>query len=120
MKPAYQTIDEYIAGTPERVQPVLLRMREVIRENASEAAEKISWSMPTFYLNGNLVHFMAHKTHIGLYPGAEGIERFAGEFDSLGLRYSKGAVQFPLGRDMPWELIGRIVRFRVAENKNGD
>ncbi|WP_306569173.1 iron chaperone [Faecalispora jeddahensis] len=120
MKPAYQTIDEYIAGTPEGVQPVLRQMREVIRENAPETAEKISWNMPTFYLNGNLVHFMAHKNHIGLYPGAEGIGRFAGEFDSLGLRYFKGAVQFPLGRDMPWELIGRIVRFRVEENTNGD
>jgi uncharacterized protein YdhG (YjbR/CyaY superfamily) len=52
MKSAYQTIDEYIAGTSESVPPVLRRMREVIRENAPEAPEKISWSMPTFYLNG--------------------------------------------------------------------
>mgnify|MGYP000990768564 CR=1 FL=1 len=120
MKPAYQTIGEYIAGTPESVRPILRRMREVIRENAPEATEKISWSMPTFYLSGNLVHFMAHKNPIGLYPGAEGIARFAGEFDCLGLRYSKGAVQFPLNQEMPWELIGRIVRFRVEENQNGD
>ena len=116
MKPDYQTIDEYIAGTPESVRPVLRRMREVIRENAPQASEKIAWSMPTFYQNGNLVHFMAHKSHIGFYPGAEGIARFAGEFDRLGLRYSKGAVQFPLNRDMPWELIGRMVRFRVEMN----
>ena len=108
------TIDEYIAQCPEDVRPVLGRIREVIREAAPEAAEKISYQMPAFYQRGNLVWFGAHKHHIGFYPTPAGIEAFREELAPY--KQSKGAVQFPLDQPMPYDLIGRIVRFRVAEN----
>ncbi|MGL4484505.1 MAG: iron chaperone [Anaerovoracaceae bacterium] len=113
----YDNIDDYIAACQPSVQPILQELREFIKKHAPEASEKISWSMPTFYLSGNLIHFAAAKKHIGLYPGASGIENFIADFEKLGLKYSKGAVQFPLGKPLPWELIQRIVEFRVKENR---
>ncbi len=115
-RPTYDTIDAYIATCTPPVQAILQELRSFIHKYAPEATEKISWAMPTFFLNGNLIHFMAYKKHIGLYPGASGIENFAAEFVALGLKYSKGAVQFPIDKPLPWDLIQRIVAFRVKEN----
>lgn len=116
-KPVVATIDDYINQCDESQQERLRELRAFIRQYAPEASEKISYGMPTFYLNGNLIHFALAKHHIGLYPAPSGIERFAKQFVSLGLKYSKGAVQLPLTQEMPWELIKEIVVFRVAENK---
>lgn len=106
------TIDEYIAQFPEDVQEILSQIRAVVREAAPQATEKISYQMPTFYLNGNLVHFAAHPRHIGFYPTPAGIEAFKDELS--GYKSSKGAVQFPLDRPIPYDLISRIVKFRVG------
>jgi len=108
------TIDEYIAPYPEDVRIILSKIRAVIRESAPEAVEKIGYQMPGFYLNGGLVWFAAHAHHIGFYPTPSGIEAFGEELS--GYRKSKGAVQFPLDEPIPYELIGKIVRFRMAEN----
>lgn len=112
---APDNIDSYIATFPAKQQELMRQLRQVIRETAPEATEKISWAMPTFYLKGNLVHFAAYKNHIGFYPSSSGIARFAREF--TGLKFSKGAVQFPLDKPLPADLIRRIVAFRVAENE---
>jgi uncharacterized protein YdhG (YjbR/CyaY superfamily) len=112
----YKTIDEYIAQYPANVQERLQQIRKTIREAAPEAAEKISWAMPTFYQKGNLVHFAAFKKHIGFFPGADGIEAFKDQFIKNNYSYSKGGVQLPLDQPLPVELISEIVRFRVAQN----
>ena len=108
------TIDEYISQFPEDVQHILVKIRAVIRDSAPKAVEKISYQMPGFYLNGMLVWFAAHTHHIGFYPTGSGIEAFKEELS--GYKGSKGAVQFPLDKPIPYELIGKIVEFRVAEN----
>jgi uncharacterized protein YdhG (YjbR/CyaY superfamily) len=113
-KITFKSIDEYILQFPSEVQEILNKLRQVIKESAPNAEEKMSWQMPTFALHGNLVHFAAFKNHIGLYPGASGIEAFKHEFTEY--KWSKGAVQFPIGKPLPYELISRIVNFRVAEN----
>lgn len=117
MKEKYTTIDEYFNTCDEEIVIILEKIRQVIKENAPEATEKISWGMPTFYLNGNLIHFFAHKKHIGIYPGSDGIEYFKDEFDKLGYKYTKGAVQLPLNKEIPYELIAKITRYRVAESQ---
>lgn len=108
------TIDEYIAGFPPDVQEILQKIRAVIREAAPGAQETIKYRMPTFTLQGNLVHFAAFKKHIGFYPVPSGIEKFKDEL----ARYvgGKGSVQFPLSQPIPYDLIRRIVQFRVQEN----
>ena len=108
------TIDEYIRSAPPAVQGKLRAIRAAIKEEAPDAIEKISYQMPTFALNGNLVHFAAFKNHIGFYPAPSGIEHFTDEL----ARYqtSKGAIQFPLDEEIPLDLIRQIVRFRVQEN----
>ncbi len=111
------SIDEYIRSFPEHIQEKLIEIRRIIKENAPDATERISYQMPTFYLNGNLVHFAGYEKYIGFYPTPSGIEAFKGEFK--GYKYSKGAVQFPLDEPLPVDLIKRIVRFRVAENTKG-
>lgn len=114
---SYSTIDEYIAQYPPDIQERLQSMRETIKKAAPNATEKISWAMPTFYLNGNLVHFAAAKKHIGFYPGADGVEFFKHKFEENKFTYSKGAVQFPLNQPLPVALVDEIVRFRVSQNE---
>ncbi len=109
-----QTIDEYIAGFPEDIREILEKVRETIRRAAPEATEKISYQMPTFYLNGNLVHFAAFKKHIGLYPAPSGVEAFQEELAPY--VKAKGSIQFPLDKPIPCDLIARITAFRVQEN----
>ncbi|MZP31033.1 hypothetical protein GTO91_15045 [Heliobacterium undosum] len=109
------TVDEYISQFPSEVQDILSRFRKVIKEAAPKAEEKISYRMPTFYLHGNLVHFAAHKHHIGFYPAPSGIEAFQEELSQY--KSAKGSVQFPFEKPMPYELIREIVKFRVAENQ---
>lgn len=108
------TIDEYIAAFPKDVQKKLQEMRAAIRAAAPDATEKISYQMPTFFLNGNLVHFAAFKSHIGFYPTPSGIEKFEKELSKY--EYSKGSVQFPLNKPVPIALIKKIVKFRGSEN----
>jgi uncharacterized protein YdhG (YjbR/CyaY superfamily) len=114
-KAGITSIDEYIAAAPKEVQSILHEIRATIRTAALEATEKISYGMPTFFLNGNLVHFAAHKNHIGFYPTPSGIEKFKKELSKY--EGAKGSVQFPLDQPMPLQLISKIVKFRVAENK---
>ncbi len=116
MPNSLKTIDEYIASCAPTVQQSLQELRGFIKRYAPEATEKISYGMPTFFLNGNLIHFAAQKKHIGLYPGSSAIIHFAADFDTYAYKYSKGAVQFPLDQPLPWDLIQRIVEFRVGEN----
>lgn len=108
------TTDEYIAQFPPDVREILQNLRAVIKEAAPEATEKISYQMPTFYLNGNLVHFAAYARHIGFYPAPSGIEAFKEELSPY--KGAKGSVQFPLDKPLPMDLITGIVRFRVSEN----
>ncbi|SKD00990.1 Uncharacterized conserved protein YdhG, YjbR/CyaY-like superfamily, DUF1801 family [Chitinophaga ginsengisegetis] len=107
-------IDQYIAGFPEETQALLQQMRAAIRKIVPEAGEKIGYGIPTFTLNGNLVHFAGYKHHIGFYPGASGIKAFEKELSVY--KNSKGAVQFPLDRPLPISLINKIVKFRVKES----
>lgn len=113
-KNVFKSIDEYILQFSPEVQEKLQTLRSVIKESAPEAEEKISWGMATFTLHGNLVHFAAHKKHIGFYPGASGIEEFKLKLSEY--KGSKGAVQFPIDKPLPYELIREIVKFRVGEN----
>jgi uncharacterized protein YdhG (YjbR/CyaY superfamily) len=108
-------IDEYILKFPDEVQEILNTLRNVIKESAPEAEEKISYQMPTFVLNGNLVHFAAYKNHIGFYPTPSGIEEFKNELSEY--KGAKGSIQFPIEKPLPYELISKIVKYRVVENK---
>jgi uncharacterized protein YdhG (YjbR/CyaY superfamily) len=113
-KTGFDSIDAYIASFPEETQALLQALRATIQAAAPEAEEKISYQMPTFFLKGNLVHFAAAKHHIGFYPAPSGIAAFKDELSIY--KGSKGAVQFPLDQPLPLDLVGRIVRFRVAES----
>ncbi len=110
----FTSIDEYILQFPIEIQEILETLRKVIKKSAPDAEEKISYKMPTFALHGNLVHFAAYKNHIGFYPGSSGIDAFKHKLSEY--KSSKGAVQFPLDKPLPYELISEIVKFRIAEN----
>ena len=110
----YKTIDAYISQFSPDLQATLQTLRKVIQEAAPGATEKISYQMPTFYLNGNLVHFAAFQHHIGFYPAPSGIDAFKQELAAY--KGSKGAVQFPLDKPLPLDLIAEIVQYRVDEN----
>ena len=109
-----KTIDEYIAKFPREIQVKLDKLRQIIKEAAPNASETISYQMPTFKLNGNLVHFAAFKKHIGFYPTPSAIIAFEKELSPY--HTSKGAIQFPLDKQIPYELVEKIVRYRVKEN----
>ena len=115
MRKQYRTIDAYIRTFPIEVQAILEKMRQTIRKAAPDAEEAISYQIPTFKLNGNLVHFAAFKSHIGFYPTPSGISSFERELSKY--KQGKGSVQFPLDRPIPMDLIGRIVEFRLEKNR---
>jgi len=112
--PPPKDIDDYISRFPADIQAILQKIRAIVREAAPGAVEAISYQMPTFKLNGNLVHFAAFKNHIGFYPTPSGIEQFDSELAQY--KGAKGSVQFPLDQPIPYDLIRRIVLFRVEES----
>ena len=109
-----KTIDLYIAGFPREVQALLEKLRQTIRTAAPAAEETINYGIPTFRLNGNLVHFAAFKNHIGFYPTPSGIQQFKEALSPF--KVAKGSVQFPVDQPIPFDLIRKIVKFRVKEN----
>lgn len=108
------TIDQYIGGFPNDVQEVLEKVRMTIHKAAPDAKEKISYSMPAFEQNGIVVYFAAYKNHIGLYALPSGHSAFKEALSKY--KSGKGSVQFPLNQPMPFDLITKIVKFRVREN----
>jgi uncharacterized protein YdhG (YjbR/CyaY superfamily) len=114
MNTKINNIDDYIANFSSDIQEHLNQIRETIKNAAPGAKEKISYGMPAFELNGNLVYFAGYKNHIGFYATPTGHEEFKAELSQY--KQGKGSVQFPLDRPMPLELIRRITEFRVKEN----
>jgi uncharacterized protein YdhG (YjbR/CyaY superfamily) len=115
-KKEFNTIDEYIATFPKNIQKILQELRQATRDAAPEAEEAISYQMPTFKLNGNLVYFAAFKNHIGFYPTSSAIEAFKEELSDY--KVSKGTVRFPLNKPIPLDLVKKMVSYRVKENLN--
>lgn len=116
MKKNFESIDEYIASFPNNVQTILEQIRLAIKETAPKAEEAISYTMPAFKLNGNLVWFGAFKNHIGFYPRESAIKEFIEKLSSYKVSKVQGTVKFPLDKPMPLDLIKEMVKFRVKEN----
>jgi uncharacterized protein YdhG (YjbR/CyaY superfamily) len=110
---APRNIDEYIAGSPQSVQPTLQKLRAIVAEVAPEAEETLKYRMPTFVLRENLVHFAVFEKHVGFYPTPSAIEAFKKELK--GYESAKGSVQFPHKGPVPFALVKKIVQFRVKE-----
>lgn len=108
------SIDDYIAGFPTDLQMILQKVRQTIREAAPDAKEKIAYGIPTFTLEGNLVHFAAFKEHIGFYPDPRGIDEFINKLARY--RSGKGTIQFPLNEPIPYDLIREVTLWRVSDN----
>jgi uncharacterized protein YdhG (YjbR/CyaY superfamily) len=113
-----ETIDQYIFEQAEEVQPILRKIREVIRAAAPIASEKISWQMPTFWQGENLIHFAAFKNHVSIFPGGEASTVFADKL--VDYKVAKGTIRFTLNKPLPYEIIEEITRWRVScvEDKN--
>ena len=113
-KTSISTIDQYIKQFPKDVQPKLRELRDVIKKAAPKATETISYGIPTFKQNGNLVHFGGFKSHIGFFPGAGGVSAFSKDFANY--KQSKGTIQFPLDAKMPFTLVRKVVKYRIKQN----
>lgn len=109
------TVDDYIADFPEDVQKKLNQMRSIIRKAIPKAEEAMKYGIPTYVLNGNVVHFGGNKAHIGFYPAPSGIVAFKKELSSY--EGSKGAIKFPFDKPLPATLITKITKFRAKENE---
>lgn len=109
-------IDQYIKNFPKEIQSLLKKIRETITKAAPNAEEKMSYGMPTYFQKKNIVHFAAYKNHIGLYPSPKPIVAFKDEL--VNFKTSKGAIQFPLDKPIPYNLIKEIVKFQVDEIEN--
>jgi uncharacterized protein YdhG (YjbR/CyaY superfamily) len=109
------TVDEYIARQPDHVQPILIKLRQVIKDAAPHAEEKINYDMPAYYLNGFLVSFSAWKRHIGFYPRTQAMHAIPALAAYGG---TKGSVHFPLNKAIPYDLISELVKARLIENLN--
>jgi len=116
MNKLIDNVNDYIAQFPKEVAEKLMQIRKTIKKAAPEAEEKISYSMPAYKVNGYLVYFAAFKSHIGFYPTPSGIEAFKKEL--FPYKTSKGAIQFPLDKKIPYDLIKKITRYRVKEDSH--
>ena len=114
-EPDYATVDAYIARYEGEVKARMEKLRALILDCSPGIGEKISYAMPTFTLNGNLVHFAGGKSHIGFYPTPSAVAAFADRLSEQGFKFSKGAVQFPHAKPLPYDLIREMVGFRVKE-----
>ncbi|HKB42747.1 MAG TPA: DUF1801 domain-containing protein [Chitinophagaceae bacterium] len=110
----FKTVDEYLSAVPANTKSILKKLRKTIKQAAPQAEELISYNMPAFKLNGMLVYYAAYKDHIGFYPTPSGIEAFKKELSDY--EGAKGSVKFPIARPFPFDLISKIVKFRVGEN----
>ena len=110
-----KTIDEYIKDFSPNVREILEQMRVAIQSVAPDAIEAISYGMSTFKLNGNLVHFAAFKNHIGFFPTPSPIVKFKKELSRY--KTTKGGIQFPINKSIPFDLVKKIVQYRVKENR---
>ena len=113
MERKFNTVDEYIASYPPEVRVILEKIRGIVRKAAPDAEERIAYGMPTYKMKRNLVHFAAFKGHIGLYPTPSATRAFANELEPY--ESGKGSIRFPLEKPLPYDLIKRIVEFRVKE-----
>src|SRR5678815_5280937 len=105
--PTRSPIDDYIAGCPRAVQPILRKIRAIVREEAPEAAEKVSYRMPAFFLGGALIYYAPFKHHVGIYPPVKGDEQLNQRLARH--RGEKGNLKFALDEPMPYELIRQVV-----------
>lgn len=112
-KAEYTTVDEYIAGYDGEIRIRMEKLRNLILTCSPDITEKISWGMATFVLHGNLVHFSGQKQHLGFHPSPSAIVAFANRLGDY--KYSKGTVQLPYEKPMPYDLIEEMVMFRVQE-----
>lgn len=112
----FKTVEEYINQYPREIQAILQKVRNTIKRAAPESIEKISYGIPTFYLQGNLIHFAANQKHLGIYPGPEAVEYFKDKLE--GFKTSKGTIKFSYGKPIPYDLIEDITKFRVKEQMN--
>lgn len=112
----FADINAYISEFPEEIRVILAQIRTTIQQAAPDATEAIKYGMPTFVLNGNLVHFAAYKNYIGFYPAPTGIDAFIDDLAQF--RTGKGTIQFPIDKPIPFDLITKVVKFRVEENLN--
>jgi len=110
-----ETVDQYIAAFPADVKKRMQQLRKTIKAAAPKADELISYQMPGYKYFGMLVYFAAFKNHIGFYPGAGGILEFYNKLSSF--KSAKGSVQFPHDRPIPYDIISKIVKFRVKQNE---
>ncbi|MDQ1266493.1 MAG: hypothetical protein QG635_1645 [Bacteroidota bacterium] len=111
----FKTVDEYVSVFPENVRVILEQLRNIIKHEAPEAAELISYNMPAFKLGKILVYYAAHKEHIGFYPANSILIEILKD-ELLDYETSKGAIQFPYKKPLPINLIKNIIRIRVKEN----
>ena len=104
-----KTVDEYIAQQEPPSQAHLGKIRQIVRQNAPAAVERIAWSMPIYERNGKSLSFAACQKHISFYVGAEAIERF--QADLAGFASKKSAIYLPYAKELPVELLAEIVKW---------
>ncbi|MEY3197781.1 MAG: hypothetical protein RL023_465 [Candidatus Parcubacteria bacterium] len=114
----YPTVDEYIASCHADIQGILEKIRQITIKYCPEAVESIAYAMPAYKLKGKpLIYFAGYEHHIGLYATPSGHSAFAKEL--AGYKQGKGSVQFPLDKEMPRDLIAKIVQFKKEEILKG-
>jgi uncharacterized protein YdhG (YjbR/CyaY superfamily) len=111
----YNTVEEYISMFPDNRAKIMKRVRRTIKAAAPKSEERIRYNMPTYWQGENLIHFACQKNHLGIYPGESGVKAFAKRLDKEGYKHSKGAIQFPFEKPIPYDLIEEITRFRLDE-----
>jgi uncharacterized protein YdhG (YjbR/CyaY superfamily) len=110
-----KTVADYLAAAPKDKRAALMKLRTTIKAAAPKAAESLSYGMAGFKHNGKyLVYFAYWKAHVALYgTGSRFIEAHAAELKPY--VQTKGTIQFPADKPIPYGLVTKIVKQRLAE-----
>jgi uncharacterized protein YdhG (YjbR/CyaY superfamily) len=112
----FDSVEDYIESFPKKIQDLLNKMRKTILEVIPDAEETFRYGMPTYRMfDTNLIHFAAMKNHVGFYPTPFPIVKFKKELKRFVT--TKGAIQFPFDKEIPFSLVNKIIKFRIEEVK---
>lgn len=117
MKSTIKDVTAYIQQFDKDKQAILNTLRSLIFQTVPQAEEKLSWGVPTYYLNGYLIQFAAYERHLGFYSSPAAIQHCKSMLDGIPFN-NKNTIQLDYQKPLPADLIRELILYRVSENQN--
>lgn len=105
-------VDRYVAKAPADKRAALQRLRKTIKAAAPKATEAMRYGMVGFMYRGHpLIHIAHWKSHFAIYGGFDAQAKELKAYDQSG----RGTYRFPIDEPLPYALVTRMIKSKVAE-----